>query len=102
MLLCGGPGCGSRTVGADEECPGPDMLSAPIDGLSAEHSEGTCSFEVEQGGRVHLIFCDGQSCRWYVDEEMICTCLQLDYSMRCANGVPLCADWLSSFDFSSP
>lgn len=102
VLLLGALACGARTVGADEACRGPDLLTVPLKGMDAIHADGTCSFEEEQEGRRHRVVCDSQSCRWYVNEAMTCTCQELDFSNTCANGVPLCADWRSSFDFSSP
>ncbi len=102
LLLLGTLACCSRSVGADEECRGPDLLTDPINGADAVLGDGTCSFEDEQGEYQHRIICDTESCRWYVDETLCCTCQQLDFANTCANGVPTCADWHSSFDFSLP
>jgi hypothetical protein len=102
VLLLGTLACCSRSVGADEVCRGPDLLTVPISGADAVVvGDGTCSFEDEQGGYQHRIICDTESCRWYVDETLSCTCQQLDFSNTCSNGVPGCADWHSSFDFAS-
>ena len=81
LLLSGTLACNTRTVGADEVCSGPDLLTAPLSGTTAELGNGTCTYEEEQGGRHHRVVCDAQSCRWFVDEAMTCECQQLDFSL---------------------
>jgi len=94
--------CGSRTVGADWGCPGPELLTTPLVAANAVLANGTCTLEEEQAGRQHRILCDTQTCRWFVDGDMICECRQLDFVNTCANGIPTCADWRGSIDFASP
>jgi hypothetical protein len=103
IVVCVGVlGCGARTGYDDELCQGPELLSTPLRGSDAILTGETCSFVTEQDGHAHRILCDGNACRWHVDDALRCTCEQLDYSNTCANGITLCADWRDSFDFSAP
>lgn len=102
-LVCvGGLSCGARTGYDNEVCQGAELLSTPMSGYDEILTAETCSFVTEQNGHEHRILCDGQTCRWYVDDVQLCTCQELDYANRCGNGVPMCADWLRYFDFSGP
>lgn len=95
-------GCGARTAYDNEVCQGADLLTAPLNGADAILTAESCSFVASQGGHQHRIHCDGEVCRWYVDDVLLCTCEELDYASTCGNGVPMCAAWLQYFDFSSP
>ncbi len=101
LLLSGALACGARTVGAGEACRGPDLLSTPLNAADAILGEGTCSFEENQGAHRHRVVCDSETCLWYVDDVLECRCQQMDYNNTCANGIPTCADWHNSINFSS-
>jgi hypothetical protein len=101
VLMVGALGCGARTASSNEDCPAAELLSTPLRGSDIVTAE-TCSFVEQQDGRLHRVECDGEQCRWYVDEALTCVCANLDYGNVCPNGIPLCSDWMEHFDFSLP
>lgn len=69
--------------------------------------DDACSFEgVDERGRTHEIICRGtfdrfDGCVWLTDGVEQCDCDEPDFTLTCANGLPVCVGWLASVDLGS-
>ncbi len=83
-------------------CPPSD----PLQDVVARSSVDRCSFEgIDDRGRTHELVCEGTGgrfvrCVWFTDGVEQCECNEPDFTLTCANGLPVCVGWLASIDLA--
>jgi hypothetical protein len=96
LLILLAAACGGRSAPL---CELPPAAERPA--TVERYCDGQCILETQDAnGRAVRLECDGITCQLFVDEELQCSCDELDWANTCTHGIPTCLATSGLFSFA--